>query len=250
MFDDFDVSSNWYESFFTAAVNQFWEKMVTPEDTAADLAFLVRHLGAEPPARLLDVPCGAGRHALGLAGMGYEVTGVDLSQDAVARAAALADGLPARFIRSDMRDLPVEAPFDGALCLGNSLGYFGAEGLHAFLARLAAALRPGGHAILDSYCCAESILPLVEEREIAFDGGTYRARLGYDAMTSTLKTEARLTLGDETHLLRYAHHVATSGELVRALAAAGLATQGLYAGTDGRPYQAGSPRLLLVAERA
>jgi cyclopropane fatty-acyl-phospholipid synthase-like methyltransferase len=245
---DFDVPSNWYESFFTAPVNRFWEAMVPPEATAADLRFIVRHIGAEPP-RLLDVPCGAGRHALALARIGHEVTGVDLSEDAIDRAAASAHNLPARFIRADMLSFPVGTPFDGALCLGNSLGYFGAEGLGAFLARLAAALRPGARLILDSYTCAESVLPLAEEREIAFDGGTYEARLGYDVMTSTLRTEAKLALDGETHLLRYAHHILTCGEMVRALAQAGLATLALYADTDERPYEAGSPRLLLVAAR-
>jgi cyclopropane fatty-acyl-phospholipid synthase-like methyltransferase len=249
MHNDFEVPSNWYESFFTAPVNRFWEKMVPPEDTAADLAFVVRHIGVEPPGRLLDVPCGAGRHAVGLARRGYDVTGVDLSEDAVSRAAASAGALPVRFIRADMRDLSAEAPLDGALCLGNSLGYFGAAGLRTFLRRLAQSVSPGGRVILDSYTCAESILPFADERDIAFDGGTYAARLAYDAMTSTLKTEAKLTLGGETHRLLYAHHIVTSGELVQALAEAGLATQGLYADTDDRPYEVGSPRLLLVAAR-
>jgi SAM-dependent methyltransferase len=246
---NFDVPSDWYESFFTAPVNRFWEAMVPPEDTAADLAFIVRHIAAEPPARLLDVPCGAGRHALGLARLGYEVTGVDLSEDAVGRASAAAGALPVRFVQADMRDLPLEAPFDAALCLGNSLSYFDAQGLRAFLARLAAALRPGARLVLDSYTCAESILPFAQEREIAFEGGTYEARLAYDVMTSTLRTEAKLVLDRETHLLRYAHQIVTSGELVRALAEAGLATQGLYADTDDKPYEPGSPRLLLVAAR-
>jgi cyclopropane fatty-acyl-phospholipid synthase-like methyltransferase len=249
MANDFAVPSNWYESFFTAPVNRFWEMMVPPETTAADLEFVVRHIGAEPPARLLDVPCGAGRHALGLARLGYEVTGVDLSEDAVERAAGSAGELPARFVRADMRNFPTEALFDGALCLGNSLGYFGADGLAAFLRRLAAALRPGARLVLDSYSCAESILPLREEREIAFEGGCYRSRYAYDAMASVLKTEAELSLDGEVHALRYAHHIVTSGALVGRLRKAGLTVLALHGDTDDAPYEPGSPRLLLVAER-
>jgi cyclopropane fatty-acyl-phospholipid synthase-like methyltransferase len=249
MNDDFDVPSDWYESFFVAPVNRFWEKMVPPEATAADLDFVVRHIGAKPPARLLDVPCGAGRHALGLAGLGYDVTGVDLSEDAVERATGSVGELPARFIRADMRDLPAEAPFDGALCLGNSLGYFASEGLAAFLRRLSAALRPGARLVLDSYTCAESILPLRDEREIAFEGGRYRSRYAYDAMASVLKTKAELSLDGEVHALRYAHHIITSGALVGRLRKAGLTVLALYGDTDDAPYEPGSPRLLLVAER-
>jgi cyclopropane fatty-acyl-phospholipid synthase-like methyltransferase len=249
MHHDFDVPSNWYENFFIAPVNYFWELMVPPEATAADLGFVARHLGVAPPARLLDVPCGAGRHALGLARAGYDVTGVDLSVDAVARASTTTAGLSAGFVRSDMRDFAVGTGFDGALCLGNSLGYFGAEGMMVFLARMAASLRPGARLVLDSSTCAESIFPLQAEREIAFEGGSYRSRYAYDAMASVLKTEAELTLDGEIHTLRYAHHIVTSGALVDRLREAGLRTLALYGDTDDARYEPGSARLLLVAER-
>ena len=249
MHPDFDVPSDWYENFFTEPVNHFWEMMVPPEATAADLSFVARHIGAAPPARLLDIPCGAGRHALALAREGYDVTGVDLSADAVARASAAGAGLPVRFARSDMRDFVAEQAFDGALCLGNSLGYFEAEGMGAFLARLAASLRRGARLILDSCTCAESILPLPKEREIGFEGGAYRSRYAYDAMASVLKTEAELIMGGELHTLRYAHHIVTSGALVGRLREAGLTVLALFSDTDDAPYEPGSPRLLVVAER-
>jgi cyclopropane fatty-acyl-phospholipid synthase-like methyltransferase len=223
--------------------------MVPPEATAADLGFVTRHIGVAPPARLLDVPCGAGRHALALAGAGYDVTGVDLSADALARARKAAADLPVRFLRSDMRDFAVGTGFDGALCLGNSLGYFGAEGMAAFVARLATSVRPGARLVLDSSTCAESIFPLHTEREITFEGGAYRSRYAYDAMASVLKTEAELTLDGEVHKLRYAHHIVTSGALVGRLREDGLTVLALYGDTDDAPYGPGSPRLLVVAER-
>lgn len=249
MHADIDVPSNWYEHFFTAPVNRFWEAMVPPEATAADLAFVEHHIGVPPPGRVLDVPCGAGRHALGLARLGYRVTGVDLSEDAVARASAAAAGLPARFVRADMRRFPIDERFDAIICLGNSTGYFGPDGMAAFFAGLAAAASAGGRLILDSYVCAESTFPLAREREIAFDGGTYSSRYAYDAMESVLKTEAVLVLDGETHRLRYAHHIVTSGALIHALARAGFRTKALYGDTENRPFAPGSPRLLLVAER-
>jgi len=250
MTDDIDVPSNWYEDFFTGPVNLFWETMVPPEATTADVAFLGRHL-PPPPASLLDVPCGAGRHALALARRGYEMVGVDLSEEAIGRAsaAAAAEALPARFLRADMRRFPVEAPFDAAICLGNSLGYFGTAGLGAFFERLAAAIRPDGRLVLDTHVCAESLLPLPEQRTIAFERGSYSCRMRYDVMTSVLKTEAILVLDGEPHRLLYAHHVITSGELVRMLAAAGFATEALHADPQETPYAPGSPRLLLVARR-
>jgi cyclopropane fatty-acyl-phospholipid synthase-like methyltransferase len=251
MDNDFHVPADWYQTFFTAPVNSFWEKMVPPEATEADLGFLSNHLATEPPARILDMPCGAGRHALGLARLGYDVTGVDLSEDAVAQASATANDatLPARFVRGDMRRFEADEPFDALVCFGNSISYFDQDGMQAFLGTLAACVRKSGRLLLDTYCCAESIFPLQDERILEFEGGTYSSRFRYDAFASALSTAAGLRLGDEVHSLLYTHHVVTSGALVRSLGEAGFEAITLYADTDDAPFAPGSPRLLLVARR-
>lgn len=246
MTDDFTVDADWYRTFFTAPVNAFWEMIVPEGATAADAAFIRRHV-AQPPATMLDIPCGAGRHALALAGAGYRVTGIDLSDDAITRARAAGRGLCVDFRRGDMRSLALDKSFEAVLCLGNSLSYFPPDEMRTFIASLAARVASGGALILDTSCCAESLFPLAAEREVAFDGGTYRSFYNYDSRRSLLKTRAQLTLGGEVHLLRYAHYVVTCGELVRTVEDVGLRVQALHGGTDGETFAPGSPRLLLVA---
>ncbi|MEA3048596.1 MAG: hypothetical protein QOG84_432 [Sphingomonadales bacterium] len=246
---DFDVPSDWYSSFFTAPVNSFWETMVPDAATEADVAFLGRHL-APPPASLLDVPCGAGRHALALAREGHKVVAIDLSQEAVRRARRAGKGLSATFRRGDMRSLDLQERFDGVLCLGNSLSYFPPGEMRAFIASLAERVAEGGRLILDTSCCAESLFPLAETREVAFEGGTYRSRYSYDSRLSVLKTKAELRLGEGVHPLLYAHYVVTSGELVRMVEAAGLPVEGLFGDVEDTPFAPGMKRLLLVASRS
>jgi 2-polyprenyl-3-methyl-5-hydroxy-6-metoxy-1,4-benzoquinol methylase len=246
MDNDFDVPSDWYGNFFTAPVNAFWETMVPETATTADVAFVRRHVAA-PPARILDVPCGAGRHALALARAGYKVTAIDLSEEAIRRARRAGKQLPVTFRRGDMRFLDLEERFDGILCLGNSLSYFPPEEMRGFIASLAARVAGDGKLILDTSCCAESLFPLAQEREIAFEGGTCRSRYSYDSRRSLLKTKAELRLGEATHPLLYAHYVVTSGELVRMVEASGLRVEALHGGTEGEMFAPGLPRLLLVA---
>jgi tellurite methyltransferase len=49
-------------------------------------AFLVENIGLLPKGRVLDLAMGEGRNALYLAGLGYEVEGVDRSPEAVKKA--------------------------------------------------------------------------------------------------------------------------------------------------------------------
>lgn len=252
MTTNFDVPSDWFETFFTGPANRFWEAMVPPAATVADAAFIIRHLDISPLARIVDAPCGAGRHALALARRGFRVTGVDISEDALARAAeaAEAEQLPATFTRADMRRLPIDEPADGIISMGNSISYFDAEGTRALFANFAANLRPGGRLVIDTGCCAESVLPNHQaERTFEFDGGSYASVTFYDPLASVLKTRAELRLGEECHELRYAHRIVTTGELVRELDAAGLETLGLYRDVDDNEFVVGAPRLLLVARR-
>jgi SAM-dependent methyltransferase len=105
-----------------------------------------REAGILPPARVLDAGCQAGRLAVPMARLGYEVTGIDTSGFALRRARehARAEGVRARFLRGDI--LKVLGPsgagrYDLVLCA--EVVYLARE-FRLMLARLAGAVRPGG----------------------------------------------------------------------------------------------------------
>lgn len=120
-----DTFSDWYLNFFTELPNEFWRSAMPTEVTQAEVDFIERHLGLEPDSRVVDVPCGSGRHALALASRGHHVTGVDISPEAIgyARRAATDAGLSMNLSVADMRDIPRDGRFDAAVCMGNSFGY-------------------------------------------------------------------------------------------------------------------------------
>ena len=109
---------------------------------------LVAEVATMAPGRALDLACGEGQNAIWLATLGWEVTGVDYSEVAIAKANARAerDAVRADFVCADLASYePEAAAFDLVLVL--YLHIPGAE-RHGVLDSAAAALAPGGTFIL------------------------------------------------------------------------------------------------------
>jgi SAM-dependent methyltransferase len=73
--------------------------------------FLVAETSELPPGRALDLACGEGRNAIWLAGLGWQVTGVDFSEVAIAKARerAASEGAEIDFRAIDLLDFEPEA---------------------------------------------------------------------------------------------------------------------------------------------
>jgi SAM-dependent methyltransferase len=118
--------------------------------TRAEVDFLVRSLGLREGGRILDIPCGYGRHASELARRGFPVVGVDLSRAMIAEARRRwTEGPRLRFLRQDMRRIVFRNEFDAVVNLYTSFGYFAPRENEAVLRRMAGALRPGGRILID-----------------------------------------------------------------------------------------------------
>ena len=106
-----------------------WDEAV--EQQGAALGRLIRDILGPGPKRILDVACGIGTQALGLACRGHEVTGTDLSPGAVARARAEAERLGVALSAevADLRNLPdaLAGPFDVVCALDNALPHLEGE---------------------------------------------------------------------------------------------------------------------------
>jgi SAM-dependent methyltransferase len=128
--------------------------------TEQELDFLVEALGLESGMRVLDVGCGPGRHALGLARRGVEVVGVDHSAEFVrlAREAAAAEGLSVTFVELDVRELDRPEEFDATICLcQGGFGLLGGRDETAVFARIAGTLRAGGRLAVSAFSAAFAV---------------------------------------------------------------------------------------------
>lgn len=121
----YDGIADWYDTEFqpTPLESETWE-------------MLARLLG-EPTGSLLDVGCGTGSFTAALAERGWDVTGIDISEDMLRRAEAR--GVHA--VQADAASLPFEsASFDAAVSVFTSTDI---DDLGAVAREIVRVLRPG-----------------------------------------------------------------------------------------------------------
>jgi SAM-dependent methyltransferase len=255
------LQQQWFETFFQGAAADFWIRAIPPVQTLQECDYLQRVLEIHPGDKLLDVPCGHGRHAIELARRGYRVTGVDLSRELLdrARESSAPTSIDVDWRSGDMRDLSQlqfePAGFDAAYCFGNSFGYLDHAGAGDFLSSLAHVMEPGGLMAIDTGVAAESILPTL------LAAGAYRKRwhrLGdlvvlsearYAAEASRLDIDYTFIQNGSLETRLAASYVFTIAELRRMLEHAGFAVTAMHGGFGCEPYEIGSPRLVLIARR-
>ncbi len=112
--------------------------------TTQEVDFLWEALDLGPGARVLDVGCGPGRHAVEFARRGIQVVGIDLSPDflRIARRRATEAELRVSFFQADARELPFDSEFDAVISVCEGAFGLAIDDLR-ILRGMARALRPG-----------------------------------------------------------------------------------------------------------
>ena len=119
---------------------------------AAHYDRLMQLCGVKKGAKCVECACGTGSITLPLKKMGYQMTGVDLSEEMIARAMERArkEGLLIPFIRQDMCQLLLPRKTECILATCDGVNYLTTpEKTQQFFAAAFAALKPGGALIFD-----------------------------------------------------------------------------------------------------
>lgn len=242
-------ASDWYKTFFSGVMVDAWLNAMPPEATANDVAYIRRMLKVEPPAKLLDVPCGGGRHSIALANTGFQMTSVDISPEFLKAGRAASDKVD--WQEREMIDLPWTAAFDGAYCFGNSFGYLPDDDNARFLHSVAKSLKPGARFVLDYPTCLESIASIFMPQSSHQMGDILFERNGrYDADAGRIIVEYTLTRGQQVEKRVMSQRNYTFRELCGLLTNAGFVDVQGFGGMKDEPFTLGSKALYVVATKA
>jgi len=244
----------WPVAFFDDDYLRIYRPQFRPEQTAGEIRFITDALALAPGSAVLDLACGSGRHAIGMALAGYRVTGLDFNTRYLAIAAedAAAAGANVTWVHGDMRSLGETPTFDGVYSYFTSFGYFDDDDNERVLAEVARVLRPGGRFLLEM-ANRDHLLTHPEQRTWTQreDGALLMEETDLDLVTSRVVTRQLLIepAGGTQVTKQYTLRTYTCAELTALMRRHGLHVLQVSGGADGTPYGPASRRLAMVAER-
>jgi len=118
------ATQNINDIFFKGLYKDVWRKLIPPGLSEAECDFIEQEMNIQPDARLLDLMCGYGRHALPLARKGFRVSAIDNAPEYIEEINAKGEGLAIETQVAGLMDMHLEGQYDAAICMGNSFCFF------------------------------------------------------------------------------------------------------------------------------
>jgi SAM-dependent methyltransferase len=246
-------SKPWYEEVFDEDYLRTLPFM-SADQTLREVEFIEGSLGLQPGARVLDIGCGYGRHAIELVQRGLDVTGLDLSLPLLIRAADEAQkrAMSVNFVHADMREMAFEQQFDGAYAMLTSFGYFDEEANLRVAEGIARALKPGGRLLLDLVNRDYIVSDLPSRVWWEGNGCVVLEEVDFNFHTSRILTHRSIVFEDgrqlEQEISVRAYSLHEIGRLLRQAGFRVLEISGSLA-TRGHFFGGTSRNLLILAEK-
>lgn len=240
----------WFKDWFNSP---YYHQLYFNRDEKEAAAFidkLIDYLKPAAATRMLDVACGKGRHSIHLAEKGFDVTGIDLSEDSIEEALQH-EAANLHFYRHDMR-LPFWINyFDYAFNFFTSFGYFRTRREHDNAIRtIAQSIKGNGIFVMDFLNVHYAEDNLVHRFEKEIDGVNYFITKWFDETHFYKKIQVEDEALNEP--LIYTEKVAkfSLGDFTEIFAYQGLQIQEVFGDYNFAGYDVNkSPRLIMVAKK-
>lgn len=168
-------SENWFSTWFDSPYYHILYKNRNEEEAQVFMDNITNYLNMPENGTILDLACGKGRHSIYLNKLGYQVTGVDLSENSIA-VANESSNESLRFKTHDMRE-PMNKTYDAVFNLFTSFGYFDTyEDNIKTLKAIKDSINEYGFGVIDFFNADFIIENLVAEETKEIDGITFNIK--------------------------------------------------------------------------
>jgi D-alanine-D-alanine ligase len=239
-------------NFFDQGSPYLFHPLLTPERTAEEVDFILAITGIKPGGKILDIGCGAGRHSIEFARLGYDVLGIDPSAAMIATAKekGVDEELKPEFRQMRGEDLNFTSEFDVAICLFTTLGQVNdQDDNHQLLFNAARALRNGGRFIVELQLPAYVENHLKTEERLGGGDSYVDVERSYDK-PQKIVTEVFTRIspnGQQAYMLRY--RLFNLDEINALLEKVGFNEIDIYAGYEMTPLMDDDPAVVICARK-
>ena len=232
------------------------KKQTLEQRTTTEVQGVIKLLNLKSGQIVLDMPCGYGRHAIGLAKSGMRVTGVDLNSTHLNKAAkdARQTRVEVNLKKAYMKNVLFTEEFDAAVNMFYSFGFFKTEeenfeALSAFYN----ALRKGGKFLFHTDVNIPRIISgkykTDETRELQ-SGNYLRIVESYDSINKRINGSWTIVKENgERDKKDYSVRVYTKDEFINLCEQVGFKNIDVYSYWDGAAYSQDSEDMIVVATK-
>lgn len=220
------------------------------KEAAAFIDQLIDYLKPPPGSQMLDIACGKGRHSVQLASKGFEVTGIDLSENSI-RKAKKKENDHLHFFLHDMRLPFCVNYFDYAFNFFTSFGYFRTRREHDNAIRtISLSLKHQGIFVIDYLNVHFEEDNLAHKSEIKIKNVNYFITKWFDETHFHKKIiveddKKKTPLEFEEKVVKF-----TFGDFVDMLSFQGMQVQEVFGDYNFGEYSIkNSPRMIIIAKK-
>ncbi len=245
--------SNINDSYFDGYYKEIWKTIIPDELTVKEVDFMIPYFKLKEGSRVLDLMCGYGRHASGLARKGMEVTAVDNLADYIHEIKEIAEkeDLPLKPVQVSALDFKTDERFDLTICMGNSLNFFDTVDTMKILSKISSFLKPGGNLLINSWTIAEIAFRNFQEKNWNQIGDMKFLTDSKVLFNPTrIETESIIiSAAGHTEIKQGIDYIFSLNEMETMLNIAGFTLKEVYSIPGRKKFTVGEPRVYLVAEK-
>lgn len=243
--------TEWFEDWFSTEEYLDVYSHRNDEDAKDLYDLILKNVLIGKNAKVLDLACGAGRHSFLFAKNGFDVTGVDISENLlnVAKRTAGELGLSVSFIKSDLRNLHLTENFSLIINLFTSFGYFESDDENSEVIKIASQhLVDNGYFIIDFFNVTYLKKNLISISYDKTDEGVIKQERIFEGNRIVKK----ITFNKKGNQKLYHESVRTfsKNELVSLMMKYDLKIQKIFGDYRGYDFEeVNSPRIIIIAKK-
>ncbi|MGL4697491.1 SAM-dependent methyltransferase [Enterococcus larvae] len=232
------------------------KKQTLSERTISEVDGIIRLLDLKKGNRLMDCPCGYGRHSNELQYRGIDVVGCDINSVHLSKAKenAVKRDLSTDFKQKNMIELDYTGEFDAVINMFYSFGFFDTdEENFKVLKNFYNSLKQGGKFLMHTDVNISRIQSgkyKFDEERILTSGKSLRIIDVYDEETKKIYGKWTILGSDgKTETVDYAVRVYTKEEFTEMCHEAGFTKVTVYSDWEGTPYLEDAEDMIIIAEK-